>query len=322
MGIQIAKRLLVAITATCALTSGAVLHFAPTSAAAQTQNPPNDTLIISPPITERNVAPGNEFSYTVSLTNQSNRVRGFTARATNAKPLGDSGSSDLVPDEGPYAVASWVTLNPSNAQILPNQKLDVNVTVRIPANAGPGSHFGGILFSPAATPSPDGAAVDVRAEISSLLLVTVSGQTTNDLQLKSFDTNKTFYNNKDVTFTSRYTNNGNVVASPTGTITIKNIFGKKVKEIKVDPQRVLPTAERKFESSWKEDSMLFGPYSATLEWTANGQGSSPTKIWFYGTPTNVLIPVAVVLVLLFLLVWLPRKRLKRAVSAFKQSSSE
>lgn len=291
-------------------------------ASAQEASPASDTLVISPPVTERNVAPGEEFSYKLSLTNQATRDRAFTARANNAKPIGDEGGSDLVPEEGPYAIASWVTVNPATATIKQGEKLEVNVTVRVPQDAGPGSRFGGIVFTPTSLPGTSGPAVEVKAEISSLLLVTVAGPAKNELNLKSFDTNKTFYTDKDVNFTAIFNNQGNVVARPSGTITVKNLFGKEVHKMRVDPQRVLPTADRKFAMSWKSSGMLFGPYTATLDWSANGQGSSPTKIWFWGAPLNVLIPIAVALVLLFVLLWLPRKRLKAAAKAFKQNSGE
>jgi len=67
---------------------------------------------------------------------------------------------------------------------------------------------------------------------------------------------------------------------------------------------------------------LLGPYTAELTWSADTASAPPTKIRFWGAPLKIILPILAVLIILFLLVWVPRKRIKRAVAAFKAAGED
>lgn len=279
-----------------------------------------DTVIVSPPVTELSADPGQELEYKVTITNATTRDRTFSTSFQNAVPQGLDGAPSLVPDDGPYATKNWMSATPSSKRIAAGDDFEYQIKIKVPQDAGPGSHSGAIVFSPAVDPS-DGAAVSVVAEVSSLILVNVSGEIRNGTSLDSFKADKSFYQSGPVNFTAIFKNDGNVVSRPVGEVKIKNIFGKTIATLPVEAQRVLPTAQRQFKTTFDQKN-LFGMYTAEFTWSADSQTAAPTSVRIWAAPLKIVLPILAVLILLFLLVWLPRKRLKSAVAAFKAAGAE
>lgn len=111
----------------------------------------------------------------------------------------------------------------------------VDISVNIPGNQGAGSYYSAIVYS---TTAPDGGNVGLAASGVTLAFISVPGQVKEELLLKKFgayDINAQGgeegyrYIMGDEPKQLAYTieNRGNVTASPVGSITIRDIFGRE-----------------------------------------------------------------------------------------------
>jgi hypothetical protein len=91
------------------------------------------------------LAPGATIDDSVSLFNYGNVQLTFAVYATDA--FNDpSGAFDLLPgDKPPHDVGAWVTLPQGHLTVPANSRIDLPITVRVPADALPGDHAGAIL---------------------------------------------------------------------------------------------------------------------------------------------------------------------------------
>jgi len=64
---------------------------------------------------------------------------------------------------------------------------------------------------------------------------------------------------------TRVENTGNVHFKPTGTLTIKNMFGSEVTTINLTSQNVLPDSIRQLINEWDPGITSFGRYTEQIE---------------------------------------------------------
>lgn len=120
---------------------------------------------------------------------------------------------------------------PKTVKIPPMQTKTVDMSVTIPKGQGAGSYYSAIVYS---SGSPDGGNVGLSASGVTLAFTQIPGKVNEDLKLKqlgAYDAAKRafvfFAVNEPQHIGYAIQNNGNVTASPTGTITLKNMFGKE-----------------------------------------------------------------------------------------------
>lgn len=265
-------------------------------------------LVVSPPLTEKEVNPGNTFDGKVKITNpNANTDLSVDISIQDFKANGENGEQTFVdPAENQsFSLGTWVSIE-SNVVLKANEVKEIPYTVNIPANAEPGGHYGVIFFVPKTLSSNNinGSGVMTVPKIGSLLLFTVPGEISYSGTIKEFTINNTFFSNSSnkVLFTTRFENTGSNHVKPQGSIVIKNVLGKEVANINVNEKmgNVLPQSIRKFENEW-DKKYGFGLYkaSATLAFGENGTATSELSFW--------IVPwkeTAGAVVLLILLIWI------------------
>jgi len=110
-----------------------------------------------------------------------------------------------------------------------------------------------------------------------------------------------------VPFTVRLKNQSNHFITPQGTISIKNILGKTIGQVKLSPVNILADTIRSQETLWQE-TFLFGPYTATLNINPSDKGPTLIKtVHFFVFPFRAfIILIAIAYIILFV-----KNRLKR-----------
>jgi len=140
---------------------------------------------------------------------------------------GEEGHAVVGGEEDPTnSLKAWVTLAIPDLVVFPKQKIKLDFTIDIPANADPGSHWGALLVRTAPVSSAGGAAVQVR--VGTILLVDVYGEAKEKLVLESFSVPR-FLEEPPVTLVARFRNYGTVHEKPAGTIEVRNMFGQPAK---------------------------------------------------------------------------------------------
>lgn len=299
------------------------LLFPVTTPVAQAQDAGSAGLSISPPIFESDANPGQTVTQKFRIDNLSPDAKNLTVDVQNFVTPGEEGQALPTTESNPFSIASWTTVTPQKAVLPPGpgSSVEFTATIKVPQNPGPGGHFGALVFN--AEPGDSNAQVKVKSSVGGLVLLRTPGTATEKISIASFTAtdnkeqpkDKGFFNGGPVGFSLRLKNEGNVQVRPEASIEIRNIFGSKIATLPVESQRVLPDSTRRLSTTWKHNQ-LFGLYTAkaTVKYGSTGEVvTSTTKFW--GAPVLALGIGIGVIVALFLLVWLPRKRIKKALRA-------
>jgi len=276
------------------------------------QSAAGQALEISPPVINLTANPGQILKVQLSLRDissesiiVSNQVNDFVAASEDGTP------KILLNNEisGPYSLKDWITPLP-NLLMIPKQIKNVPVTIKVPANASPGGHYGVIRFT-AAPPELKGTGVSLSASLGALILIRVSGDIKESLTVQEFTVNHdhdgktgkpgTLFESTPIHFVERLRNTGNTHEQPVGQVAITDMFGKKVAAVNVNlpPRNVLPGSIRRFEqpldSSVIGNKKLFGRYNAKLNITYGANKQTLTASFAFWVIPYRLIGVTIVL---------------------------
>jgi hypothetical protein len=234
------RRALVAATAAavvfCALAApvsgqdappdGEVIHSWALSPAGTSDDPsqPNNR-----PNLSYEVDPGAVVEDAVTLYNYSNVPLNFRLYATDAFNDDTGAFSLLAGDEDPVDVGTWVSLAASTVTIPARSQATVPITVKVPADARPGDHVGGLLASSEALGAgDDGNTVTIDRRTGTRLYIRVAGRVEQDLAVESVATDyRPALNPLGGSATVRYviTNRGNVRLAGRHRVTISGPLG-------------------------------------------------------------------------------------------------
>lgn len=211
------------------------------------------------------------------------------------------------------SLVSWVAhLNPITLKSKETKTIDV--TISVPIGAEPGGHYGVVRFSGIA-PSLQQTGVALAASAGTLVLVRVSGNIKEALDLKEFFTESGsrrtgLFETGPITFVERINNIGNVHVKPVGNLIVKNMFGKSIGSLKINAEsgNILPSSIRRFEQTLNK-KWLFGRFTASqsLAYGTSGQVLMGS-IAFWVIPYKLIL---IILAALGLLIWLVIKLIKR-----------
>jgi hypothetical protein len=295
------------------------------------------------------VQPGKSISDTLYISNLSLnqdlqvdlRMIDFGAQNETGAPalqLNDDGSSQT-----PWSLKPFIKM-PASVTVPAGKSTNVPFTVTIPASQGAGSYYSAIEYS-AVNPETK-ERVNISASTVSLVFVTVPGQAKEQLILKQFgmyssDQNDTtgefkgfFFGSTPKEFAYRLQNNGNVAEQPSGSMIIKNMFGRTVKEVEdVNPKKQLvligqtrriqscikssvltskaPSGQETEQTVCDDPGLWPGRYTAQIAMYYGLNGNSTQEIQatisFWYIPTWSIVGFVVLLLLIVGFVWLVRR---------------
>lgn len=294
---------------------------------------PASAITIIPPTLEFNANPGETITTKIKLFNETTAGLEMFPSAANFKAKDESGTPEFLTETPLQDLASWMSLEPGPFVLQPGDRIEIPVTIKIPATADPGGHFAGVLFSPQdpAKANDSTTQVTISSKIGALVLVRVSGEIRESAAVSAFTmgSGKMNFNRLPVDFSMRIQNLGNVHVRPNGSITIRNMLGGTSIVIPVNSVQgaILPASIRKFTASWDKSAgtgsssffsefgnelrnFALGPYTATLALTygQNNDKALNSTVRFYIFPWHVLL---LALVLIVLIIWLIMFSVKR-----------
>lgn len=274
----------------------------------------NITLAVSPQILDLTANPGDSLTNVFRLTNASDVSVDIKTTPKNFTPRGEEGAVDLTEDKTSYSLADWLTVNPETVTIEAGQTEDFSVSITVPDNAEPGSHFGSVVFQ-TIPPEQEGSTALVSQEIAPVILVRIAGDTTESVEIEEFTSEFGFYSNETaINLFSRLKNTGNVHFKPTGQIVIKDTFGSEVASIPLDNRNVLPDSIRQITSEWLTGGFKMGRYTATLTVVFGDTDEIRTaETSFYIFPYQTVVPIILGISLIVFIAYKGRKRIVRAV---------
>lgn len=255
-----------------------------------------DGLRLSPAFHEERVDPGAVYTHAITVTNVSNVDRVYYLLTEDIEGVNENNEpifSENVPTS--YQLSKWVVLPSESVSIKAGETRVIPFTVRVPQNASPGSHFGGIFFD-LEPPKLRTVGTGVGIRVGTLLSLRISGEVTEEMVLREFSTDKFVYSEPKVVFDTKIENLGNVLMRPTGFLEITDMFGVKVANIVMNEGSagIFPQSERIFKSTWEYEKLAFGRYQAVVSVGYGLEGSQRTifsTVSFWVLPMKPLLTV-------------------------------
>lgn len=292
------------------LTIGLALLPSPVMAA-QNTNATGQGFQISPVLVELNADPGQTYVIKIKLKNVTANTLVSKSQVNNFGSKGENGDPEIFIDDSEkstYALKNWVGKIPDYT-FASQETRTIPISIDVPANAEPGGHYGVIRFSGVAPDlADDQNAVALSASIGTLVLVRVSGDVKEGASVEEFFASQNgqksiFFEQGPINLVERIKNTGNVHIKPSGSLTIKNMFGQTIATLKVNdpPKNILPGSIRRFEQQL-EKKWLFGRYNAQIDlsYGTTGQVLKSTLV-FWVIPWKLILAVLALLTVVYLI---------------------
>lgn len=276
--------------------------------------PVTNDFTLGPGKVEVLLAPGEKETRTLSITNRLGEVMEFKVEIEDftGDPTGSQAAVLLGETKGPYSLKDYLHPELTEFKLAHGEKMVLPVEISIPAGMEAGGLYGSVLISTVPSEETPGREAEVAkgqiriaGRIGSLFFVRVKGEVFEEGKLEKFDTagSKRFYQSGPISFAIISRNTGNVYLSPYGVIEIKNLLGKKVAEIDIDPYFSMPKSLRYKEAKW-ESSFGLGFYTAKLFLNRGYKDIiDEAKINFWILPWKILLITGVIILLIILLSW-------------------
>ena len=225
-------------------------------------------LTVGPARQQIAVNPGEEAQFTVKFYNQSDTPVSGYIKTADFMVDDDLGTPRLIENGAQaspkFSASVWVTLPYDRMTIAANDKVAVQATLKVPANARPGGRYVALFFepvSPFATQVTESAS-GIVPRVASLLYVRVNGPITENAFISNLFA-KSFSEYGPIEVTAQIANNGDYHIRPRGSFTISNILGGVVQQSPLKEENIFPDAVRAFSTSIGEKWMM-GQYKITL----------------------------------------------------------
>lgn len=256
---------------------------------------------------------------------------------TPALQLGDNAPQTA------WSLKPFVKL-PTNVKVAAGKSVNIPITVTVPAGQGAGSYYSAVQYT-AVNPETK-EKVNIAASTATLMFVTVPGEAKEQLNLKHFgvwlaDPDQIsghfasfFLGTTPKEFAYRVENQGNIAEQPSGSMVIKNMFGRTVKEIQdANPKKQLvligqtrriqvcaktsildskdPNGQATQQSVCDDPGLWPGRYTAEMAvfYGLNGNNAqeitAKTSFWYF--PWWSIISFVILILVIVGLVWLIRR---------------
>jgi hypothetical protein len=289
-------------------------------------------LTISPPLLQMSANPGQTVTATLTLINISKNPLVMTPQANDFGASGEGGDPNIIFNNdanNPYSLYSWIQL-PAPFTLQAQQSKTLNIPIVVPANGSPGGHYAVIRFTGSST-SQSGNNVALSASIGSLVLLSVSGNIQTKADVASFYAanskfaQSSFFQQGPINFVTRIQDTGNIQVQPTGTITLTDMVGRQIADMRVNgdpsdpmnqPRNVLPASIRRFENTLSKKT-LFGHYTAKLNLTYGQDKNKPLTLYavasFWVIPFKLISAILLIVIVIFLALLFGLKQYKKRI---------
>lgn len=284
---------------------------------------------IRPAVIENNAQPGETQEHMIGVTNLSESAQTYYLYKRDIISV-DAGGSPVFADEDAektgFELTEWLSIDREEITLDPGEEQEIKLTIAIPDNATPGSHFGGVFVS-MEPPRLRSTGASVGYEVANIVSIRVAGDAVESAQIRSFSTDNFFYGSPNVDFRARIENKGTVLVRPVGPLEIRNMFGQRVAMLTFNESKagVFPLTEREFVIQWEHDGPAFGRYEAVLSLLYGDQGRQSTissTATFWVLPMNIFLPALGALAFLLLVTYVTaRLYVRRTLSNMGASGS-
>jgi Bacterial protein of unknown function (DUF916) len=234
--------------------------------------------------------PGTRVTGKVQITNTGDRVGTVKLFAADATTGQTSGTVYLTSGEKRHDVGAWVRLPAARLELGPGETRIVPFTVVVPSGVAIGQHVGGIVAETAqqATGPKSKGKANVQITVRNLAIVAVQvnvpGPTVSRFSILGVHAGgRKGYQQVLV----RMRNDGNVMAKPSGSITIEDSKGNQVLSQDFQLDTFLPQTTIDYPVNVTKQALDVGTYSTRVKLSYGGSKVVRASPTLRVTPANV-----------------------------------
>jgi hypothetical protein len=243
------KSALLIVHAAFALVSVALISvLTPGSAFAVSADEQKERITLSPSSSELKLDAGSVMQGTMKIINDGDVAYGFSVYARPYGVTNELYNPTFTNHQLNSGVYKWVQFDQTKYSINPGDSVDVNYTIRVPADAAPGGHYG-VLFAETDERGLEGTGVARKKRVGNLLYVTVNGEYKTSGVFKEFIL-PFWQKSSPVISSARVENTGNADFRAKVSTTAKDFFGRTKYTYTGDPI-ILPDTVRLAEMKWE-----------------------------------------------------------------------
>ncbi|MEU4821978.1 hypothetical protein AB0H37_08920 [Actinomadura sp. NPDC023710] len=266
--------------------------------------------------------PGTTVRDAVRITNLTGAPIAFRVYGADAyNTPRDAGFALRPPEEKPQDVGAWIALESSSQKIPAHGAKEIPFTLKVPGDATPGEHIGGIVALNTAVENVQrsgGARVGIRRAVGARVYLRVAGPLTPGLRADGLGVARTeplvpFVRHGRGTIRYTVVNTGNQRISPTARVRATGVFGHEIRQW---PDRrlpeILPGGRTEITLPW-DDPPELDAVTVRVELVAAGGIDVRAQTHFTAVPWPALLTLAgIVFVLWSVLPRLIRRWRERA----------
>lgn len=279
--------------------------FLGTSVKAQTSLP----LTVIPARNQIEVEPGEKISLSINFYNQSTEsISGFF-KAADFIVDDNQGTPRLIEDYSlapvKYSASQWVNLLYDRATLPANEKVNLQVDIKVPNDARPGGKYVAVFFesigtTPNQTNTNKEAGSGTAVRIASLIYIKVKGPITEKAIISRFFA-PSFFEYGPIKITTDILNRGDYHIAPRGAITLTNMLGGLVDQKVIKEKNIFPDSLRNYQVELGK-KWLVGRYKVNLSasYGANGQAlTAAAYVWVFPWRVAIVILLTLIIIILF-----------------------
>ncbi len=229
-------------------------------------------LTVSPVVVDHEVAPGMRATGKIMVTNENKGPETLYISVQSFVAQGEEGEQRYLDEEVDVnGLPQWFRFNEQSFVLEAGKSKELEYTLNIPANAEPGGHYASVFFTNTPDTENSGTNLGISAKTGIVFLIKVSGNVNENATIESFTVNKSTFSSLPAMMSLRIRNHGSVHFRPTGTLTVRNMWGGIVARVPANPKKgaVLPNSVRRLDTWWaKSTDIATGGFMAGLtnEW--------------------------------------------------------
>jgi hypothetical protein len=264
------------------------------------------------------VRAGGTYQESVSVVNYAKAAEKFWLYAADAYTIRNGGGFAVTGlGHTPHGVGSWVSPLPRTITVPGRRQLNIRFTVRVPANAVPGVHAGGIVVeavNPQLIRASSQLEVKRYVQIFTRIYLTVSGRIVPGFEVSGLTVLHPQPPIPVVTHRNGYisyyvTNTGNTIIGPAARLVVTGLFGSAVMtKTFTATSQILPGNVAVYRVPWRDVPAL-GPVHVYLTVKSAYGLSRAVEFSYAAVPVPFVIAILVLLAcVVFALVLVIRRR--------------
>lgn len=266
-------------------------------------------LTVIPARNQVEVEPGEKISLSINFYNQSTEAISGFFKVADFIVDDNQGTPRLIEDYSlapvKYSASQWVNLLYDRATLPANEKVNLQVDIKVPNDARPGGKYIAVFFESFGTTynqtganKEAGSGTAVR--IASLIYIKVKGPITEKAIISRFFA-PSFFEYGPIKIITDILNRGDYHIAPRGVITLTNMLGGLVDQKVIKEKNIFPDSLRNYEVELGK-KWLIGRYKVNLSasYGTTGQAlTAVTYVWVFPWRIAIVILLTIIIIILF-----------------------